>query len=214
MRTLRAAAVVPVVRTASTELAQRALAWLQTAGYTTFEVTLTVPGALELIRELRGDERFTVGAGTVLTADTARACIDAGAQFIVSPVMAADLVPVCADADVAAIISGLTPTEIAAAHAAGSAAVKVFPAGSMGGPGYVRALRSVLPDIPLIPTGGVHEGNLRDYLDAGAACVGIGSDLISDDRIAGADPEAWIARARAYLQLAADHATLHPSSTA
>lgn len=214
MLALRQATVVPVIRTSTTELATRAVAWLQRADFTTFEITLTVPGALELIRDLRSEPRFTVGAGTVLDAAEADACIDAGAQFIVTPVLATPLIPVCADADVPAILSGLTPTEVWTAYAAGAAAVKVFPAGSMGGPSHVRALRSVFPDVPLIPTGGVHLENLLAYLSAGAACVGIGSDLISDERIADADPEAWIERARAYARVGAQHAPLRHSSPA
>jgi len=202
---LRGSVVVPVIRTTSTDLAERAVEWLRVAGFTTFEVTLTVPGALALIAELRRDDGFVVGAGTVLDAAQADACLAAGAQFIVSPVLAEALVPVCASARVPVVLSGLTPSEVHRAWALGSAAVKVFPAGSMGGPSYVRALRSVLSDVPLFPTGGVDLDNLGDYLTAGADCVGIGSDLISDDRVRGADPDAWIERARAYLAAGRAH---------
>jgi 2-dehydro-3-deoxyphosphogluconate aldolase / (4S)-4-hydroxy-2-oxoglutarate aldolase len=202
---LRGGVVVPVVRTTSTRLAERAVEWLRVAGFTTFEVTLTVPGALGLIAQLRREDGLVVGAGTVLDASQADACLEAGAQFIVSPVLAEALVPVCASARVPVVLSGLTPTEVHRAWKLGAAAVKVFPAGSMGGPSYVRTLRSVLDGVPLFPTGGVDLDNLGDYLAAGAACVGIGSDLISDDRVRGADPAAWIERARAYLAAGRAH---------
>lgn len=204
---LLASVVIPVIRTSDTELAERAVGWLRDAGFTTFEVTLTVPGALDLIRSLRKDDGFVVGAGTVLDPAQADACIEAGAQFIVSPILAEALLPVCAAARVPAVLSGLTPSEVHRAWTLGASAVKLFPAGSMGGPAFVRALRSVFDDVPLIPTGGVDLHNLADYLAAGADCVGIGSDLISDARVRDADPVAWIERARAYLAAGRAHRT-------
>lgn len=197
-----AATVIPVVRTSRTDLAERAIEWLQQVGYDTFEITLTVPDALDLIRQLRTQPGMRVGAGTVLSVAQATACVAAGAEFLVSPIALDGLPRVAAAASVPLLLSGLTPSEVHRAYAIGASAVKVFPASSAGGPGHIRALHSVFPDIPLVPTGGVDLSNLQAYLDAGAASVGIGSDLISDGRLVGADPAAWMERARQYLEVA------------
>jgi len=207
-------ALVPVIRTSSTDLAANAVHWLERAGYTVFELTLTIPGALDLIAELRRDERFLVGAGTVRSAAEADACLAAGAQFIVSPYLAEDLVPTCRAAAAPVVLGALTPTEVARASALGAAAVKVFPAGSVGGPAHLRALRSVFPEVALIPTGGVDLGNLSDYFAAGAAAVGIGTDLISDRLVRGADPDAWIERARSYLHRGREARNAHIAASA
>lgn len=198
LRELFDGGLVPVIRTTRTELAERAVAWLREAGFTVFEVTLTVPDAFELIRSLRREAGLVVGAGTVLTDADVTASLAAGAQFVVSPVCETSLVPVCREADAIAIVSGLSPTEVHRAWTAGAHAVKVFPAGSVGGAAHVRALRSVFPDVPLLPTGGVGLDTLEAYFEAGADAVGIGGDLVHDARLADADPEAWIDRARAY----------------
>jgi 2-dehydro-3-deoxyphosphogluconate aldolase / (4S)-4-hydroxy-2-oxoglutarate aldolase len=203
---LLASRVIPIIRTHSDALALRAVEWLREAGYTTFEVTLTVPGALDVIRDLRRDDGVVVGVGTVLTVAQAEASLDAGAQFLVSPILVEDALPLCAEAGVATIMSALTPNEVHRAWRLGSSAVKIFPASSMGGPAHVKALRSVFPSIPLVPTGGVNLDNLGAYLDAGAAAVGIGGDLISDVLLERSDAAEWIARARAYLDAGHHHA--------
>jgi 2-dehydro-3-deoxyphosphogluconate aldolase / (4S)-4-hydroxy-2-oxoglutarate aldolase len=208
---LIASAVIPVVRTSTDEFAARAVEWLEEAGYTTFEITLSVPGALDLIGTLRRREGFVVGAGTVLTAAEAEACLGAGAQFIVSPVLAEEVLGVCAEAGVPALIAGLTPDEVYRAWRLGASAVKVFPASSAGGPAHVKALRSVFPEIPLFPTGGVDQGNLNAYFDAGADCLGIGGDLVSDAILQRELAADWIARARAYLDVARLHPRLNAS---
>jgi 2-dehydro-3-deoxyphosphogluconate aldolase / (4S)-4-hydroxy-2-oxoglutarate aldolase len=208
---LIASAVIPVVRTSTDEFAARAVEWLEEAGYTTFEITLSVPGALDLIGTLRRREGFVVGAGTVLTAAEAEACLGAGAQFIVSPVLAEEVLRVCAEAGVPALIAGLTPDEVYRAWRLGASAVKVFPASSAGGPAHVKALRSVFPEIPLFPTGGVDQGNLNAYFDAGADCLGIGGDLVSDAILQRELAADWIARARAYLDVARLHPRLNAS---
>jgi 2-dehydro-3-deoxyphosphogluconate aldolase / (4S)-4-hydroxy-2-oxoglutarate aldolase len=199
---LMAATVIPVVRTTRTDLAEQAIEWLQQVGFATFEITLTVPDALSLIRQLRHQPGVRVGAGTVLSVAQAEACLEAGAEFLVSPIAVDGLPPIAAAVSAPLLLGGLTPSEVHRAFALGASAVKVFPAGSVGGPGYIRALRSLFPDIPLVPTGGVDLDNLHAYLDAGAASVGIGSDLISDRRIREADPGAWMERARHYLEAA------------
>jgi 2-dehydro-3-deoxyphosphogluconate aldolase/(4S)-4-hydroxy-2-oxoglutarate aldolase len=199
---LLANTLIPVVRTTQTELAERAIDLLKRAGYTTFEITLTIPAATRLIGELSAEAGITVGAGTVTNANEAQRCLDAGAQFLVSPIAASELPPIAQAARVPLLLSGLTPNEVHHAWQLGADAVKVFPASSIGGPAHLRALRSVFPQIPLVPTGGVTLDNLRDYLNAGARAIGVGSDLINDHSLLHATDENWIARASAYRKAA------------
>lgn len=169
-------AVVPVIRTPEKQLALRACTWLAEAGIGTAEITLTTPGALELISHLRSHTDLLVGAGTILSEADARAAIDAGAQYLVSPVCLSALAD--AAAGTALIMGAMTPSEVFAAHQAGAAAVKIFPASTCGGPSYIRALRAVFPKIIMAPTGGVTPANAADYLAAGAAFTGIGGNLV------------------------------------
>ncbi len=192
--------VVPVIRFARTESARQAVDLLYEAGFRTFEITLSVPGAIDLIGELRARDDVLVGVGTVLRTEDATRALEAGARYVVTPVLLPELVPVCRDADAACLLSGLTPTEVLTAWRHGADAVKVFPASSMGGPGHVAALRSVLPEVTLVPTGGVHRDNLAAFLSAGAACVGVGGDLISDRALERSDPEDLVRHARSYLE--------------
>lgn len=191
--------VVPVVRFGSAARALSAIELLRRAGFRTFEITLTIPGAIELIAELARDPELLVGVGTVLDPDDADRAVAAGARYVVSPVLLGGLAPRCHEAGVACLLSGLTPTEVHAAWAAGADAVKVFPASSMGGPAHLRALRSVLPQVPLVPTGGVSLAHLPAYLDAGAAFVGVGGDLLADRDLDRRDPKELVAHARSYL---------------
>lgn len=200
---LRAARVVPVVRTSSARHAATAVGWLRDAGLRIFEITMTIPDAPALIRELAADRSLLVGAGTVPDARTADACLDAGARFIVAPWIDAALAAPCEAAEAILMLGALTPTEVRAALAAGADVVKVFPASSAGGPGHIRALRSVLPDVAFCPTGGVEPGNVAAYLTAGAAFVGMGGALVDEKRIAAGDRGAIEAAARAVLELAA-----------
>jgi 2-dehydro-3-deoxyphosphogluconate aldolase/(4S)-4-hydroxy-2-oxoglutarate aldolase len=201
LQALAAHGVVPVVRFNQQDAARQAVRLLYEAGFRTFEITLTVPGALELIAELRHQADLLVGAGTVLSVADAARCLEAGARYLVTPVLLADLAPLCRDAGALCVMSGLTPSEVYAAWQHGAHAVKVFPASSMGGPPYLRALKSVFPDIPLVPTGGVNLTNLRDYLGAGALFVGVGSDLLSDHDLAERQAADLIAHARRYLDI-------------
>ncbi|KIL34443.1 hypothetical protein SD71_20285 [Cohnella kolymensis] len=191
--------IVPVIRTSSTELAYNAVRLLLNAGFHTAEITLSVPGAVELIKQFSAQENVLVGAGTVLNAKEAQACIEAGAKYIISPVLADHVPELCKEANVLCILSGLTPSEIYTAWNRGSAAIKVFPAHSMGGPGYLKSLRSVFPSIPLVPTGGVNLHNIGDYFQAGASFVGVGSDLVNTALIEN-DPASFIELGRKYLQ--------------
>jgi 2-dehydro-3-deoxyphosphogluconate aldolase/(4S)-4-hydroxy-2-oxoglutarate aldolase len=179
----------------------RAVDCLREAGFGTFEITLTTPGAIELIAELHARIGATavVGAGTVTDTDAARRCIDAGAQFLVAPCVVPGLAALAHEAGRAALIGGFTPTEVLAAHREGADVVKVFPA-SVGGPGYLAALHAVFPDVLLCPTGGVTLENLAKYLAAGAALVGVGNNLLDQDGLAAGDIARVIAGARRFLE--------------
>src|SRR5579863_1118668 len=148
---LRAARVVPVVRTSSARLAATAVGWLRDAGLRIFEITMTIPDAPALIRELATDPTLLIGAGTVPDAATAHACLAAGARFIVAPGIDAALAAPCRAGGAVLMLGALTPSEVRNALAAGADVVKIFPASSAGGPGHIRALRSVLPTVPFCP---------------------------------------------------------------
>ncbi len=193
---LRAAGVVPVVRTQQSRHAATAVQWLRDAGLRIFEITMTIPDAPSLIRELASDPALLVGAGTVPDQATAEKCLAAGARFIVAPWIDPSLSAPCRAAGALLMLGAVTPTEVRAALAAGAEVIKVFPASSVGGPGHIRALRSVLPNVAFCPTGGVEPGNVAAYLAAGAAFVGMGGALVDEQRIAAGDRSAIEAAAR------------------
>lgn len=193
---LRAVRVVPVVRTASTAHAATGIAWLRQAGLTVFEITMTIPDAPGLIRELARDPALLIGAGTVADAATAQACLEAGARFIVAPWVDATLAAPCRKHGALLMLGAITPTEVRAARAAGADVVKIFPAASAGGPAHIRALASVFPAVAFCPTGGVAAGNVAAYLAAGAAFVGMGGNLVDEQRIAAGDRASILAAAR------------------
>src|SRR5438874_608396 len=157
---------------------------LMAGGVRVLEVTMTVPGAVELIRDLARSlpEGFLLGAGTVTDAATAHAVIDAGAAFVVGPVFRPDVVTACHEHDVPAIPGCFSPTEILDAHEAGADIVKVFPA-TMLGPQFVKDVRAPLPQLKLMPTGGVTLANAGDWIRAGAVAVGVGSALVESAAI-------------------------------
>jgi len=189
--------VIPVLRLASAELTERAAACLADAGFSTVEITMTTPGALELIRRL--SQRFLVGAGTVLDLETAHRCLQAGARFLVSPCVVPGVAGEAHVAGCAALVAGFTPGEVLAAHREGADIVKVFPASS-GGPEHLRALHAVFPELLLCPTGGVALDNLSAYFAAGAACVGVGNNIIDPRALAAGDAARVVDRARAFLR--------------
>ncbi len=197
---LRAARVVPVVRTHSAAHAATGVGWLRDAGIRIFEITMTIPDAPALIRELAGDPDLLIGAGTVRDAATAEACLAAGAKFIVAPWVDASLVAPCRAHGAALMLGAITPTEVRAALAAGSDVVKIFPASSAGGPGHIKALVSVFPGVAFCPTGGVDPGNVGAYLAAGAAFVGMGGNLVDEKRIAAGDRDSITAAAKQILR--------------
>jgi 2-dehydro-3-deoxyphosphogluconate aldolase/(4S)-4-hydroxy-2-oxoglutarate aldolase len=188
--------VVPVLRLASAELTERAVDFLVEAGFGTVEITMTTPGAIEVIRNSKG---LMLGAGTVLDLDTAQRCLDAGARFLVSPCLVPGMAQLAHAAGCAALIGGFTPGEILAAHREGADIVKVFPASS-GGPEHLRAIHAVFPDIALCPTGGVSLENMQAYFAAGAALVGVGNNILDQKALAAGERARVVAHARRFLQ--------------
>lgn len=172
--------VIPVVRATSAGEAMRAIDAIREGGISILEITMTVPGAVALIEQVAkayGNEA-TVGAGTVLDPETATACISAGAQFVVSPALNLETIACCQRQGVMIMPGALTPTEVVQAWKGGADFVKVFPAGAVGGPSYLKALKAPLPQIELVPTGGVSLKTAADFIKAGAAALGVGADLV------------------------------------
>lgn len=196
---LRSTGVMAILRSRATGHVADAAKTLVDAGVTCLEVTLTIPGALDLLQQLRAalPEHVDLGVGTVTNADEAGAAIDAGAGFLVSPAVCLDVVEVAGRRGVAAYPGAWTPTEVLTAWRAGAAAVKVFPAGT-GGPAHLHRILDPLPDIPLLPTGGVAVSQVDDYLAAGAFAIGLGSPLLGD-ALEGGDLGALSDRARQVL---------------
>jgi len=178
--------IVPVVRASSAALAISAARAVSAGGIPIVEVTMTVPGAVGVIGDLARSmgAELLIGAGTVLDAETARRCLDAGAQFIVSPGFDAGTVEFLNRQGVLVMAGALSATEVITAWKAGSDFVKIFPCGNVGGPSYIRALKAVLPQIPMIPTGGVNLTTAGTFLKAGAAAIGVGGELITADHAA------------------------------
>ena len=201
---LLATGVVAIARAASASRVEAAVEALVGAGVTCIEVPLTTPGAVATIGSLvtaYGDSAC-IGAGTVLTTEQASACIDAGAAFVVSPSAVPEVVELAAARGVPSMPGALTPTEIVAAWHTGAAAVKLFPA-SLGGPRYLRDVRAPLPDISLLPTGGIAIDDVTAYIDAGAIAIGVGGPLFGD-ALDGGDLEALAARGRRFLIVVAE----------
>ncbi len=180
--------IVAVVRSESSESLVKVVRALAEGGVTAAEVTFTVPDALDVIRRVRNEigDQIILGAGTVLDPETARAAILAGAEYIVSPVVNLDVIRLCRRYDKAVMPGAFTPTEVLSAWEAGADIVKVFPA-EVGGPGYLKALRGPLPQIRLMPTGGVDLTTALAFLKAGACCLGVGSSLVDPKAIASND---------------------------
>jgi 2-dehydro-3-deoxyphosphogluconate aldolase/(4S)-4-hydroxy-2-oxoglutarate aldolase len=174
------AGIVPVVRATCTDFAVAAGKAVLEGGIPVVEVTLAAKCAVETIEELTetlGDQML-IGGGNVLDAGEARACLDAGAQFLTSPSFDRDTINLAREAGVLMIAGALTPTEVLSAWRAGADFVNVFPCGKVGGPGYIKSLKSAMPKIPMIPTGGVNLSTAAAFLDAGAAALGVGAELV------------------------------------
>jgi 2-dehydro-3-deoxyphosphogluconate aldolase/(4S)-4-hydroxy-2-oxoglutarate aldolase len=200
---IREIGIVPVVRAKSAKQAQLAAEAVCAGGIPVVEVTMTVPGAVELIAQLvkASGAEILIGAGTVLDAETANRCLDAGAQFIVSPGFDLETVRFVKQQGALMMAGALTPTEVISAWKAGSDFVKIFPCGSMGGAKYLKALKAPLPQVPMIPTGGVNLETAGDMIRAGAEALGIGGELVSASALASGDTQPITDAARKYVAI-------------
>jgi len=189
---IEATGIVPIVRAPSSEVAATAARAILAAGIDVLEITMTVPNATDLMRKLRREVGSDVllGAGTVLDADTAKACIDAGAEFIVAPGFDPDTVRAAHALDKPCMPGALTPTEVIAAWAAGADMVKIFPCSALGGASYLRALKAPLPQVKMLPTGGVDATTAADFIKAGAAALGVGAAVVDLKLLADKGPTA------------------------
>lgn len=203
VRQIRETGVVPVVRAASADEAMRAVDALKAGGLDVLEITLTVPGALRVIEAVaaRFGADALVGAGTVLDAEAARACMEAGARFVVSPALDLETIACCRERGVAVLPGALTPTEVVRAWTAGADFVKVFPAGALGGASYIKSLKAPLPQIELVPTGGVSLRTAADFIRAGASALGVGADLVDTEALRGGRARLITERARQFLEI-------------
>jgi 2-dehydro-3-deoxyphosphogluconate aldolase / (4S)-4-hydroxy-2-oxoglutarate aldolase len=194
--------IVPVIRASSPQDARFAAEAVALGGIPIVEITMTVPGAVGLIAELvRTAPEILVGAGTVLDEAAARRCADAGAQFLVSPGFDASTVATARELDLLIIAGALTPTEVMTAWKSGADFVKVFPCGNLGGPNYIKALKGPLPQVPLVPTGGVNLETAADYIRAGAAALGVGGELVQKEALKARNGELIRGFARQFVEL-------------
>jgi 2-dehydro-3-deoxyphosphogluconate aldolase/(4S)-4-hydroxy-2-oxoglutarate aldolase len=195
--------LVPVVRASSSDEAMRVIDAIKEGGVSVLEITMTVPGAVKVIEEVvaKFGSEATVGAGTVLDPETARACILAGAQFVVSPALNLDTIALCRRYSVPVMPGALTPTEVVTAWTAGADFVKVFPCGSMGGASYIKNLKGPLPHIKFIPTGGVSLKTAADFIKAGSSALGVGTDLVDVKAIRAGEAHVVTERARQFTEI-------------
>ena len=189
---IREVGILPGIRVPSAEDALFAASEMYRCGIPIVELTMTVPGALRVLKELRRDTpRMVVGAGTVLDVRTAQACIEAGAQFITSPGLSGEVVEFAVAQKCCAIPGALTPSEIMAAVRTGADMIKIFPCAQVGGPEYIKALRAPFPDVQFIAAGGVNQQNAGEFIRKGAAALGIRGELIPPDAVERRDHN-WI----------------------
>ena len=195
--------VIPVVRAESADIALRAIDAIRAGGISVLEITMTVPGAIRIIEEVaqKLGSKAIVGAGTVLDEVNARQCILAGAQFIVSPALNLDTISCCHRYGIVVIPGAMTPTEVVTASSAGADWVKVFPAGALGGPSYIKALKAPLPHIQLVPTGGVSLKTAADFILAGAIALGVGTDLVDTKALRDGEDRLITQRARQFVEV-------------
>ncbi len=198
--------IVPVVRASSFKQALMGAEAVCSGGIPIVEITMTVPGAIELIRQLAstlGPDAL-VGAGTVMDAATAQRCIDAGAEFIVSPGLDVPTIEFALAEHKLIITGALTPTEVIAGWKAGADFVKIFPCSAVGGAKYIKALRGPLPQIPLVPTGGVNLDTAAGFILAGASALGVGGELLRADALEVGRPGTITEMARKFVTIVKD----------
>jgi 2-dehydro-3-deoxyphosphogluconate aldolase/(4S)-4-hydroxy-2-oxoglutarate aldolase len=195
--------IVPVVRTESAEGAIKAIDAIYRGGIRVAEITMTVPGAiraLEKVADKFGDQ-IVLGAGTVLDPETARACMLAGAEFIVTPSLNLATIEMAKRYSKVIMPGALTPTEVVTAWQAGGDVIKVFPCSAVGGAKYIKALRAPFPQIEMIPTGGVNLETIGDFLRAGACAVAVGGELIDGANIRAGRYEVFEERAKQFMEV-------------
>ena len=203
LKQIKDTGIIPVVRATTADEAMRAVDAIREGGIAVLEITMTVPGAVGVIEQVAarfGDDAL-VGAGTVLDAEKAKDCVSAGAKFIVSPALNMETIAYCREQDVAIMPGALTPTEVVQAWNAGADFVKVFPAGAVGGASYIKALKAPLPQIELVPTGGVSLKTAADFVKAGAAALGVGADLVDIKAIREGQSGIITERAKQFVQI-------------
>jgi len=194
--------VVPVIRAESAEQAMKIVDAIREGGIKTIEITMTVPnaiGVMEKVTEKFGKD-VLLGAGTVLDGETARASILAGAEFIVGPSLNEQVIKICKRYSKIAIPGTMTPTEVVNAWEMGADIVKIFPAGELGGPSYIRALKGPLPHILLLPTGGVDLANAGEFIKAGSCAIAVGTALVDKKAVAEGKFEILTQKARQFLE--------------
>jgi 2-dehydro-3-deoxyphosphogluconate aldolase/(4S)-4-hydroxy-2-oxoglutarate aldolase len=201
LRSILDIGVVPVVRTSTAESAVLAIEAVYRGGIRAAEITMTVPGAIKALEKLADTfgDKLVLGAGTVLDPETARICMLAGAEFFVTPALNLKTIEMVKRYSKIIMPGALTPTEIVTAWEAGAVFVKVFPCGALGGAKYIKALKAPLPQIEMVPTGGVSLENTADFLRAGAAAVAVGAELIDAKTINEGRYEVFEERARKFL---------------
>jgi len=194
--------VMPVVRATSATQAMQIAEAIKAGGVGCIEITMTVPGAIKVmegVADKYGDE-VILGAGTVLDAETARACILAGAEFVVGPGLDPRMVKVVLRYSKIVVPGALSPTEVIKAWSAGADLVKIFPAGNVGGPAYIKALKGPLPHIPLVPTGGVNLKTASEFIKAGAAALAAGTALVDKKAVTGGNWDVISDNARKFVE--------------
>lgn len=195
--------LVPVLRAKSAAEGHAIVEAMLAGGVTVVEVTMTVPGAIELLRDLKKQHgsKMLLGSGTVTTAEEAAATIEAGAEFVVSPSLHLDVIAKTKELGKVSIPGSLTPTEVITAWNAGADYVKIFPCSAMGGASYLKSLLAPFPHLQLIPTGGVTQQTAADFLAAGAKALGVGADLVNAKAIADGRPGVITQAAKDYLEI-------------
>jgi 2-dehydro-3-deoxyphosphogluconate aldolase/(4S)-4-hydroxy-2-oxoglutarate aldolase len=203
---IREIGIVPIVRAASPESALRAAEAIYQGGIRAVEITMTVPGALKVLERVADQfgDRMTLGAGTVLDPETARACMLAGAEFFVTPALKLSTIEMCHRYSKPVMPGALTPTEVQTAWEAGADFVKIFPCGNVGGPRYIKALKAPFPQIEMVPTGGVNLENAADFLRAGAAAIAVGAEMVSAQALAEGRLDVIAETARQFLARVAE----------
>jgi 2-dehydro-3-deoxyphosphogluconate aldolase/(4S)-4-hydroxy-2-oxoglutarate aldolase len=199
---IHAIGIIPGIRTASAEDAHFAADAVASGGIPIVEITMTIPGAIDMIGYLtKHIPGVMVGAGTVLDDETARKCVDAGAAFLTGPCLDVAVIEVAKKHRVAMLAGALTPSEVHAAWDAGADFIKIFPCSQVGGDSYIRALKGPFPKIPLIAAGGVNQQTAGNFILAGAAAIGVGSELVPREAIEKRRAEQIRELARRFMRL-------------